>query len=386
MKLFTHWSSRDWAWLLWGIFILFVIINRSQSPVGHAEVFVTYRNAARMWLDAQPLYDGSAFGFVYLPHAAIFMTPFIWLTPLLDSFLWRLVDIGVFALGVFQFARLAEARNGRPLFLPVTVISILMAASAAKLGQMTLIMSGLLMIALSDLGNEHPWRAAFWLVLAVALKPLAAVLLLLVAALYPRTIIPLLIWCGAVLALPFLLQDPEYVWHQYVAGALTMKQASGFDNEKPFADLFWMLRAAGIEIADTPQFLLRLLFATVTLAYCWWLRRKLAPLTFLVYLFTLAACYVLLFNPRTENNTYAIMAPALGVFTAWAFQNGGVFHRLAYSSVVAGYLFSNRIGKLLTGGYATIWIKPLLCGVFVILVLYQAHVDSKREQALGSRT
>src|SRR5262249_36400620 len=35
-----------------------------------------------------------------------------------------------------------------------------------------------------------------------------------------------------------------------------------------------------------------------------------------------SAIYLLLFNPMTEKNTYAIAAPALGVAAGWAFARG----------------------------------------------------------------
>jgi hypothetical protein len=36
----------------------------------------------------------------------------------------------------------------------------------------------------------------------------------------------------------------------------------------------------------------------------------------------LATIYLLLFNPMTEKNTYAIAAPAMGVAAAWSFRAG----------------------------------------------------------------
>lgn len=380
MNVLGQRGNREWAWVLWGLFVSFVLINRSLSPVDHSEVFLIYRSAALLWLNGQPLYDGSGTGFIYFPQAAILMVPFTWLSPFLDSLLWRLLNIGVFALGVLQFARLAETHNQQPLFVPVTLVSILMAASAAKLGQMTLVMTGLMLTALAELHQKNWWRAALWLVLSFALKPLAAVLILLVAVLYYRTAIPLVLCFIALIGVPFLLQDPGYVWDQYRTSVITMQQVADFGKDNPFAQAFWMLRKAGIHIPDAIQFLLRILFAALTLGYCWWLKRRQTSQTFLIYLFTLAACYALLFNPRTENNTYALLAPAVGVFTAWSLQNRGLFLRTSYLTIVAGFLLSNRIGKLLTG-FATVWIKPLLCSLFLILVIYQSLTEPNKGEA-----
>ena len=374
MLLYDSWGRNTWGWILWGMLALFVVLNRSLIPVEHADVFLIYRDGALKWLQGQPLYDGSGTGFIYFPQAAVLFTPFTQLPVRWDSMIWRLVNIGGFAVGVYGFTRLASRRYDIQLFLPVTIVSILMGASAAKLGQATLIMAGLMMIAVMSLSRKNWWRAAIWLVMAFTLKPLVAVLILLVAVLYPRTIIPLLAGLAVFILAPFLMQDIGYVWDQYHLCLATIKQVTVYGQENPFAQLFWMLKSAGINTPEAVQVIIRLLFAALTLGFCWWLRGKQTPHTFTIYLYSLAACYVLLFNPRTENNTYAILGPAVGVFAVWSFQSTRRLGIYSYSAIVAFYLLSNRIGKWLIGA-PTFWIKPLLCLMFLILVVNQSRLD-----------
>ena len=98
------------GWVVWGLLVLFVLINRSLSPVDHADVFVIYRDVALKWIQGEGLYDGSGTGFIYFPQAAVLFTPFSQLPVRVDSILWRLLNIGVFAAGVFGYCRLASFR------------------------------------------------------------------------------------------------------------------------------------------------------------------------------------------------------------------------------------------------------------------------------------
>ncbi len=345
-------SSDKLAWMLWLLFIAFVTTKKGLDPVDYSNVFLIYRDGALLWLKAAPLYDDSGHGFIYLPQSAALFTPFAMLPESVGSVLWRPINVGVFAVGAYGISSLASHRYRESVFLPVTILSVLMSASAAKLGQMNLIITGLMMLALVDLTKNNWWLTACLLVLAFALKPLSIVLILLLSVLYPRTIIPFI-------TLLALLIKASTVGEQYV---------------NPFAQVFWMMRDFGVTTPETVQLLIRICFALLTLGACWWIQHRSTPHTFAIYLYTLSVCYLLLFNPRTENNTYAILAPALGVFAAWSFQSAGRAYGYSYLAIIFLYLFSNRIGKWLIGE-PTMWIKPLLCIVFLLLVCSQLRQD-----------
>ncbi len=369
-------SSDKLAWMLWLLFIAFVTTKKGLDPVDYSNVFLIYRDGALLWLKAAPLYDDSGHGFIYLPQSAALFTPFAMLPESVGSVLWRPINIGVFAVGAYGISSLASHRYRESVFLPVTILSVLMGASAAKLGQMNLIITGLMMLALVDATKNNWWLTACLLVLAFALKPLSIVLILLLGVLYPRTIIPFITLLALLMLIPLLLHDPRYVWEQYQASVVMLSKAStvGEQYVNPFAQVFWMMRDFGVTTPETIQLLIRICFALLTLGACWWIQHRSTPHTFAIYLYTLSVCYLLLFNPRTENNTYAMLAPALGVFAAWSFQSAGRAYGYSYLAIIFLYLFSNRIEKWLIGE-PTMWLKPLLCIVFLLLVCSQLRQD-----------
>lgn len=385
-----HSSRAKWpvsldvlAWTVWLLFIVFVTVKKGLDPVDYRSVFLIYRDSALHWLQAQPLYEGSGHGFLYLPQAAALFVPIALLPESVGNMLWRTISVGVFALGVYGLCGLAGRRYQETLFLPVTIVAVLMSASAAKLGQMSLVATGMMMFAVVGLATKTWWRVSGWLVLSFALKPLSLVLMLLVAALYPRTIVPLVMFLALLVAFPFLLHDPHYVWQQYQGVAVMLQNAASLAYSDPFADVFWMLRRFGISAPESLQWLLRVVFALLTLGLCWWLRDRQTTNTFPIYLYALSVCYLLLFNPRTENNTYAMLAPALGILCVWSFQSAKRIYGYGYLAVTALYILSNRIGKWLMEVPA-MWMKPLLCIALLTLMCIQLRLDDG-ELPLGNQ-
>ena len=360
--------------MLWGLCVSYVVVKKSIDPIDYENTFLTYREAAVHWLNAEPLYNTAYYGFIYLPQSALLFTPFAYIPAYLGTSLWPILNIGLFAIGVYSFAQLASRRYDSDFFLPMTIVSIAMCMGAAKSGQATLAMAGLMMLALVDLVEESWWRAASLLILSLALKPLSVVLILLVAVIYSRVRVPLLVAIAGLLLLPFALQDPSYVWEQYTTSLGTITHIAKETREIQFAQVFWMLESAGVDTPDSIQFAIRLLFAMLTLGLCWWLQGKQTADTFAIYLYTLAGIYLMLFNTRTENNTYVMLAPILAVFTVWAFRAKRFYWGCGYFAVTVMFVLSYKLGKLLTGA-ATIWMKPLLCCVFLLLILAQLYQD-----------
>ena len=382
----TSWFSREaweregWVWALWAVFAVVVAVNRfSELPI-EGNVFLYYRDAAVRWMEGQPLYNGTGCGVIYLPQAYVLSTPFTLLPFNWGGAIWRILNIALFAVGVWQFARLASRGTSRNLFAWVSLPVILLSWSAARHGQMTMAMGGMMLLAVADLADQRWWRATLWLVLGVVLKPLALVLVLLAAVLYPRTSWRLLVGAGLALTLPLLAQHPAYVLDQYVLAVKELGIAARVGGEVEFAHLFWLLRAAGLDIPAAGQTAIRLIAAVLTLAVCWLAVRRCRPAEAGVILYTLAVGYLMLFNPRTENNTYCLLAPALGVFAAQAVVAGHRLHTAFSVGLVALFLASYPLGKALSD-QGVVWIKPLLCTVFLALVLCQLSSTLRRQPA-----
>lgn len=355
------------GWCCWGALALFAVVT--TWPNEPSSVPGIYAGAALRWCFGENLYGGDGTGFIYLPHAAILFIPFVWLPLSLGAALWQMTNVAVFGWGVRRATGLLGSHNDR-YFLPVSLLTIPLAWSAARHGQMTLAMGGLLLAAVVALAQRRWTLAAAQVCLAVAVKPLAIVLVLLVGALYRPTRRRLA--CGALILFvaPFLFQRPEYVQDQY-AGALSMLHTAadlGVRTEWP--QLFGMLAALGLDLSSSVQLALRLLFAVLTLLVAWLAVRRLHPHRAALSLFALTALYILLFNPRTERNTYALLAPAmaLGAVNLLCVER----HRLAgyvHLGLMVCFLSSYQIGALIPGG--PLIVKPLLTVVFGGLQLGQ---------------
>ncbi|HLQ37962.1 MAG TPA: glycosyltransferase family 87 protein, partial [Planctomycetota bacterium] len=194
------------AWCLWGAFALLIAAVKFADPPVLGDVFTIYHDAACRWLAGQPLYNGEGTEFIYLPQSAVLWTPFALLPYAIGGALLRVLNVAAFAIGVRGLARLGSDELAGVRFLCVSVPAILMSWSSARAGQMTLAMGGMMMLALAALAAQRWWRAALWLTVGLALKPLIVVLTLLVVALARPTRWPLLVATLLLLALPFLAQ------------------------------------------------------------------------------------------------------------------------------------------------------------------------------------
>jgi hypothetical protein len=364
------WERDGWVWGLWAIFAVVVAVNRFTEVPVEGNVFLYYRDAAVSWLAGEPLYNGTGCGVIYLPQAYLLFTPFTLVPFNWGGAIWRVLNIAMFAAGVWQFARLASRGTSRNLFAWVSLPVMLLSWSAARHGQMTMAMGGMMLLAVVDLADCRWWRATLWLVLSVLLKPLALVLVLLAVVIYPRTSWRLVIGAGLAMLLPLLAQHPSYVLQQYALAVKELGIAARVGGEFEFAHLFWLLRATGLDIPTAGQTAIRLLAAGFTLVVCWLAARRCPPAEAGVVLYTLAVGYLMLFNPRTENNTYCLLAPALGVFAAQAVVARHRPRIVFLFGLMALFLASHPLGKALHE-QGVVWIKPLLCSVFLALVLWQ---------------
>ena len=359
-----HGESQDrrMGWTIWALFLLAICALVVFGP--RRSVTPAYFHGAAQWVAALPLYNDQGVGFIYLPHAAMLFVPLAALPLLVAEVLWRCVTIGCYAWGVRRFSALAEKNSPLPLFTLASLIAVPLACSSAKNGQATLPMAGMMMAAVAYMAASSWWRAAGCLALALSIKPLAIVLILLSVVLYRPMMGRLAVALGVMLAVPFLTQDPAYVQSQYLAFARTVGLATDHSNVEYFAQLFGLLRVIGLDVSSHVQALWRAGFAGLTLLACLWYRRRMDASRWGVYFYALSACYLMLFNPRTENNTYSLLAPAIAVFFAQALVEGRLLRTMLLGGIALGTLCGYEIGRLLTPPGQAVWLAPLMCVLF----------------------
>ncbi len=372
--------TAEWyAWTGWA-----AMFAASAAVIMHdssRSVVPAYRIAAGWWIKGMRLYElGGIGGFTYLPQAAILFAPLAFLPPVIGEVLWRFVSIAVFALALRGFAQLPRREQDRDFFPLMTLVAIPVVWDCARNGQATLIMTAFMLLAVTDIARRRWWQATLWMALGVAVKPLAIVLALLVFVV-DRPMTGRVAAGMALLALsPFLTQHPGYVVEQYRACFENMAISAHVGTvAHGWTTPFTALRVAGLDVPEGIQTVIRLAAAVGTLVLCLVARRKYEPARSAVFVYSLAALYLILFSPRTENNTYAILAPSLGAFLAAAFLSedsawGGV---LLTGMLLA--LIGSRVIERLVAPYAEqVWLSPLLASCFMLYVVVRLFTDPAR--------
>ena len=368
--LVRPWNVRI-ARILWGVFVVIVCIIVAL-PSHHRTVTLVLRHASIGWFEGQDIYAPSK-GFLYLPQSAILFAPFAYLPFHTSEVLWRIVCLGGMATAIWRLARLATSEGNLELFPLMSLVAIPPAMDSARNGQMNIPLAALMVLAAVDLADNHWWRATLWMTLGLALKPLMIVMILLGAALYRPMSWRLPIALVIVLSLPFLTQDPAYVIRQYEASVNTMLVASNPGPNILFSDFFELLQSLDVHVQHATETAVRAITALLTLGLAWLGRRRWGHVRGAVLVLALASCYLMLFNPRTENNSYVILGPSLAVFAAWAFLVDRWYAvGWALVAVTMGVAGSYEI----TRG-PNHWLSPSLCLAFLAYIVYLVLADRR---------
>lgn len=376
-------SIRRAAWLVWivlavviSLVVLFEKKERSVTP--------NYRAAVKNWFSGEPLYNSKGSGFIYMPQAALVFAPWGLLPKPVGEVLWRWTILGVLALGVYRFTRVASLDDR--WFLINSIASAATAAGCAHNGQSTLIITGLMLLATVDICEERWWRAAILLALSFAFKPVAIVLILLAAAIYPAVLWRLAIAMLLVAVSPFLTQSPDYVISQFVAFYQNSQVAFSDGETGYWAQLFGMLKVAGLDLPSPVQQMGRLLFAGLTLVACWLSARTLPAARNAFYLYAFSACYLMLFNSRTEGSTYAMVGPVYGVLLASAWlQERNRVRSIGYLAAVVATTLNFDLALLVTTRPNEVWLCPFIC-VLVTIDLVRSFIRELRNKTVFPET
>jgi Glycosyltransferase family 87 len=377
----AQWADRA-AWIAWTA--LFATISILILAGSDHSVVSTYRDATLQWFAGRDIYTDTGHGFLYLPVAAILFAPFAWLPPAACEIAWRLVAIGGFAIGVRRLGKITEGGRSDSTFAILTLASLPPAMACARNGQSTLIMAGLMMSACVDLAEGRRGRAVLCATLAVALKPLAVVLLLLAPFFDRRLAWRAALGFVAVLCLPFVTQRPAYVLDQYMKCAQMFRASSHCGMIELWAQPFSVLGLLGINVPESAQTAIRLLAAGGAIGLCLAARSRTTSTRAAEYLLAISVLYILLFNPRTENNTYAMLGPVIGVSLVAALAStppsrGDV---VFLSTLVALMAVGDALVRLFVPEGEHIWMTPSLAVLFSAYLIRRLFFHEGRRSAL----
>jgi alpha-1,2-mannosyltransferase len=365
--------NRYFFWvapILWVVFVIVIVIIVAHQGSAHT-VTPAYMQGANLWLQGKDLYNGGR-GFIYLPQAAILFTPFALLAKYslaVAEIIWRLFSLGWLIYAIHRFSGLLPRESGKT-FLLVTLVTIPLVYSSVHNGQSNTILEALMLLAVVMIASENWNRAAICLIAGIAFKPTMIVLLLLGFGIYRELRWRLILGLAIIIFLPFCCQTPHYVLTQYKNCITMLQQAAALgSNVFAWSQLFGMLAAIKLYPAAWLQDIIRIIAAIGTLFAGIKLWQRFPANTIAILLYSLAVCYLMLMNPRTENTDYGLLAPAVGIFIAAAVEYRAWSKVALLSLLVIGSIFS---GNLTFGGAGyEFWSAPLFTLFFAIMVLAQ---------------
>ncbi len=350
--------TRADALALWAVLIAVVAALSAAMP-GRRTVVPTYAAAAHAWIAHEPLYSGpTERAFMYLPPSAALFTPLALMPPAVHEPLWRIIQLSLLAWGLSRLLR-PITPPGQHLLFVATLLVLPATLSAARDGQSNVLLAAALAHAAAGFAGPRPWRTGAWLVLALAAKPIALPALALAFVTERRLRAPLAVLTLAFLALPFALgTDPAYVLDQYRAFTSHLTSLAAPEDQR-FCDLAGLLAAVGLPAPSPVLLAIRAAAGLGTLAF-WILASRRRPEPSRSHLFlTLAAAYLMVFNPMTETNSYVVLAPAVAAL-ALARLAGDPRGAAGWLLVAACILLGVENYGDLVHKPTNFWLKPLV--------------------------
>ena len=305
----------------------------------HAGCYDVYAQAGRDWLAGRDLYDAnqpdSLVVFRYAPVVAALFAPLGLVPDVVGNGLLRLVNLGVFAAGLWVWQRVALPTWFQPRQRAVFFLLVAAVANNCLMDlQVNTLTAGLLLLTTAGAITGRWWLAAVSIGLAVLLKVYPASLALVLCVLAPRQFA----WRWAVaqagwFALPFVLQEPAYVVSQYrdwTTYGLNPRYADGW-----FRDVMYLAGRVGWSMTRAEYTRLELVAAGVVGLLCLVhaVRRPRPDAVNTAY--ALCVGWMLAFGPASETVTYILAAPAVAGVAALAwYRPTPIWYRLVLGAAV----------------------------------------------------
>ena len=351
LREFAHRCGRlgpweKWAAVLWALAVAIVSARAAVSP--RHSVYPIFTTAARHWLAGADLYPAHGEMFRYSPLVAASFVPFGLLPDPLGGALWRGLSAAAYLGALLWWCRAAlPAALTRTQRAWLLLLVLPLSVGNLNNGQSNTLVLALLLAAVAAVASRGEVRAGRWrdnlaaacVALACFFKVYPVAVGLLLVLVYPRRFgWRLLLALVAGLALPFVLQRPDYVADQYLGWLhhLQTNDRHSLPRELWYRDVQLLCWACGLPLDTTTYRQVQALAAAACAGLClvgrvrrWPERRLLTVLT------VLGCCWMTAFGSATESATYILMAPA----AAWLVLEARLRHRsgLLRAAPVAGY-------------------------------------------------
>lgn len=305
---------------LWNILVIVTGILVARQP-DKSVVTQCYHLASVNWFARGGIYDPVQ-TMNYLPHFAILFSALDRVPAPWGDILWRLCSVALLATGLARFVGRFCA-NALPLFfLAATILALPLSAAATRNGQSNVALAGFMLHAAASIASGGWWAAAGLIMMAVIAKPVAIVMALLALAIYRKLWLPMGVCAMALAVFPFLFGPAEYVLGQYHAFFTNLRSCAGpalFD----YADITGLLWPFNIQLSTTASLVIRASAGVPALLLCLLGVQRLREPLRALWLLTVAAGYLMLFNPKSESNGYVILAPVLATWAVFFLRQPG---------------------------------------------------------------
>ncbi|HUB67787.1 MAG TPA: glycosyltransferase 87 family protein [Candidatus Methylacidiphilales bacterium] len=369
-------SWPGWAALFFWLLIFLVITGDSVRRLYKHDTTPAYLNAVEKWWRGQDPYShDSHTGFFYFPQAAVLFTPFTWGPPALGEILWRTVVFGLYAYALMRLARFFLCDGKMPssaTYLALSLLAVPSSMASLRNAQFDLPVATLSLLAAAEIATDRWKAAAAWLCLALALKPLAAVPILLFCALYGKLIPRVALGLVVVAALPFLHWNPSFVAREYARCLEALRWASQGDEPR-YSDLAALISHAGLYPSYAMKTAARIVFALAYLGLGFAAVRRLDRAGAAWTIGALSADYLMLFNPRTETCSYVFLGPFVASLAIlYSRQPARIWlgRVLAVAAVLLACDAFPKINDTLDFHVLTDrWLKPLIALLFLPVLI-----------------
>ena len=287
----------------------------SNSPQG---ALIEYTYYIQQFWAGQPIYvPHNLHGFHYLPATLILVTPLTWLGIAATGGAVGLLSIAAMMGSVYYLCRVLFGAGALTVTGIVLGLSAMPATTSLNLVQFQIFMTSSVIAASAAAARGRYWEMSLWLILGFAIKPLGTVLALLAACLFPRCRIPLIVAVIVLVLVPYAFQDAAYVSREYANyfGQLWhITEASPMDwgNQADFP-VFW--EHFGVDLGPGIRMVIRLAAVLVTLIAALrlasWRNAKATGFGLLI----LTVTFIALYNPKQEQYSFIVVAPALGALS-----------------------------------------------------------------------
>jgi hypothetical protein len=304
----------------WLCVIVGLVIHAFFLPYIHT-VYDVYQLAAERWLAGNDMYVPAREYYRYSPLFAVSLTPLALLPGGTSAALWKLLNCGIFAWGLYAWSRRVCPKALSPNeAAAVTLLALPLALHSLYNSQANLMMLGSLLVGLAAAAEEKWNRAALWIAWATLIKGYPLALAMVLIGLFPRQFAAryVLSLVGGLL-LPFAAQRPTVVVMQYQSWWHHLLDSTEMMRER-LRSIDQLFVVYGQPISQQTFALLGLIAGAAVMAISITVARRVSDRREIVFrAFLWFSLWVVLVGPATESCTYVVAAPAAGwaVVEAW---------------------------------------------------------------------